>query len=39
MTGHLTDDRKCVEPLISQTNTIADRGYDSNAVYDLLEDI
>ena len=42
MTNHLTDDRQCVEPLINQTNdgliteVIADRGYDSNAIYKLL---
>ena len=42
MTNHLTNDRQCVEPLINQTNSefitevIADAGYDSNSVYDLL---
>jgi len=42
MTNHLTNDRQCVDPLINQTNSelitevIADAGYDSNSVYDLL---
>ena len=43
ITNHLTDDRQCVEPLIDQTNdgliteVIADRGYDSGGIYELLE--
>ena len=42
MTNHLTDDRQCVGTLVTKANTelitevIADAGYDSNSVYDLL---
>ena len=42
MTNHLTDDRQCVSNLIEQANpelvteVIADAGYDSKAVHDIL---
>ncbi|MHB9147878.1 MAG: IS5 family transposase [Candidatus Amoebophilus sp.] len=43
MTNHLTDDRQCVEHLINQTDALlitevlADRGYDSNSIYNFFE--
>jgi hypothetical protein len=43
MTDHVTDDRKCLEPLIKSadeekvTEILADTGYDSNNSYSLLE--
>lgn len=43
MTNHITDDRKCLEPLLEQadpnmaTELIADTGYDSNDIYEQLE--
>ena len=43
MTNHVTDDRKCLEPLIEQANqeniseVLADTGYDSNNTYIILE--
>ncbi|KIE06249.1 hypothetical protein NF27_AS00040 [Candidatus Jidaibacter acanthamoeba] len=43
MTSHVTDDRKCLEPLIRSageekvTEILADTGYDSNNSYSLLE--
>ncbi|AIF81165.1 Transposase, IS4 family protein [endosymbiont of Acanthamoeba sp. UWC8] len=43
MTNHITDDRKCLEPLIEQANqekvaeVLADGGYDGNNTYRFLE--
>ncbi|MBA8667982.1 IS5 family transposase [Holosporaceae bacterium 'Namur'] len=43
MTNHITDDRKCLEPLIAQANqekiaeVLADGGYDGNNTYGFLE--